>query len=358
MADIKDLLQLTENTYKRLKDSSGGQDYQLKNLNLEFIQYNKDAKSDYGGLCYFDHSNNELIIASRGTKTSKDIVTDLKAVGFRDLAVKETLADIAAKRFADKVLDKADRSGNKIKIVTSTGHSLGGRLSETILAQQHENNRNSKTSSNLEILNQSITFNGFGVYSTTKRENEEYKHVNLQVKGSLGGFSDDLVSHLKTHLGHNISINTNSNNFYSAHKISTLSRAMNNHKEIGGMQASDFIQAAKNKSDINQIVLIEPQERSQDNEKEKVQNENIDNTIMNKELILPFVGKHQGTIIIDQPGKVFQELDKSKKYIMVHDKANLDKIPQVGDHVSIDHKANGKSKVEKINSNLQKGRGR
>lgn len=49
MADIKDLLQLAENTYKRLKDPSGEHDYKLKNLNLEFIKYSKDAKSDYGG---------------------------------------------------------------------------------------------------------------------------------------------------------------------------------------------------------------------------------------------------------------------------------------------------------------------
>ena len=51
MADIRDLVQITQNTYQRLTDPTGSKDLKISG-NLDFVGYAKDERSDHGGIAY------------------------------------------------------------------------------------------------------------------------------------------------------------------------------------------------------------------------------------------------------------------------------------------------------------------
>ena len=71
MADIRDLVQITQNTYQRLTDPTGSKDLKISG-NLDFVGYAKDERSDHGGIAYYDKAKKEVVIGNRGSATARD----------------------------------------------------------------------------------------------------------------------------------------------------------------------------------------------------------------------------------------------------------------------------------------------
>ena len=51
MADIRDLVQITQNTYQRLTDPTGSKDLKISGK-LDFVGYTKDERSYHSGIAY------------------------------------------------------------------------------------------------------------------------------------------------------------------------------------------------------------------------------------------------------------------------------------------------------------------
>lgn len=351
MAKIRDLIHITQNTYQRLTDPTGSKDLKISG-NLDFVGYAKDERSDHGGIAYYDKENKEVIVGNRGSATARDwLVTDPQIV----MGVRETLADIAAKRFADKVINDLDRKNQKIETITCVGHSLGGHQSQMVLAHL----------TNIAIPNvecQSATFNSLGVHKSIKQENTEYDHVNLQVTGNgkIKFASTDLVSEIRTQLGQNFNVPLNVGNPISAHKMTTIAKMLDEYPETSKLTAKEMLKLIQQGMDINTI------EQHQNKNPLYAANQTLETTIApttleNVTLIPATPGLHTGNIISENKTQVFQQLENSQKYVVVYEKDKLDNIPNVGEKVSIRHSANSqvKSKVEKVESNDNtKNRGR
>ena len=351
MADIRDLVQITQNTYQRLTDPTGSKDLKISG-NLDFVGYAKDARSDHGGIAYYDKAKKEVVIGNRGSATARDwLVTDPQIV----LGVRETLADIAAKRFADKVINDLDRKNQKIETITCVGHSLGGHQSQMVLAHLTD-----IAIPNVEC--QSVTFNSLGVHKSLKQENTEYNHVNLQVTGNgkIAFASTDLVSEIRTQLGQNFNVPLNVGNPISAHKMTTAAKMLDEYPETSKLTAKEMLKL------IQQGMNIKTIEQHQNKNQVYAGNQTLQTTVAtaplsNVTLIPATPGLHTGNIISENKTQIFQQLENSQKYVIVHEKDKLDHIPKVGEKVSIRHNANSqiKSKVEKVEANENtKTRGR
>jgi hypothetical protein len=159
------------------KDSREGETYLnykvIKVLNLEPKILNKNKNGFYGVAL---ESNNEIIVAFRGTCTIQDWLTDIN-IGLLDNCsgqIKEAL------KFFEKVYKMP---ANKDKTLFVTGHSLGGGLAEIIGAKYNV---------------PTYTFNGLGMKSMLNNyqldKNKEYSNIKNFIS------KIDLVGNLLPHV--------------------------------------------------------------------------------------------------------------------------------------------------------------
>lgn len=95
---------------------------------FDLIRHEHDKRSDHSALAYYQESTGTLVLGHRGSATAKDwLMTDV-AIAFN---AKQTKADLAAIKFADSVIWDLNRDEKPVNTVIETGHSKGGRESQT-----------------------------------------------------------------------------------------------------------------------------------------------------------------------------------------------------------------------------------
>lgn len=163
----------------------------INNINYKVLEYYSDAKTDYQGTIYQRVDTGEIIVAHRGTETTKgDIAADY------EMATKFTNPQIPhALRLTEIALQRAEeyakRENVSIPEVSITGHSLGGALAQ-VTAYEYD----------LEAM----TFNAYGAanltYTNLDGQGKSVPHVdNGKIVNHM--MAGDVVSAGNDHLGKN-----------------------------------------------------------------------------------------------------------------------------------------------------------
>lgn len=193
MSNIKTLIAVNHNAYSALKNQN---DIEAKIGNYEFIGYKRDMKSDHGGIAYYNPEDKSVIIAHRGSATLKDWLNHNPRIALEVIGKPiETMADVSGKRFTNQILEQLDKQGNEIGLIIQSGHSLGGRISQSSLIEITEN---------LNLETKSLTFNSAPIKNPTERNYKE-DHINLKLSGG-SIYNTDLVSSFGTQLGENYKV--------------------------------------------------------------------------------------------------------------------------------------------------------
>lgn len=193
MSNIKTLIAVNHNAYSALKNKN---DIEAKIGNYEFIGYKRDMKSDHGGIAYYNPEDKSVIIAHRGSATLKDWLNHNPRIALEVIGKPiETMADVSGKRFTNQILEQLDKQGNEIGLIIQSGHSLGGRISQSSLIEITEN---------LNLETKSLTFNSAPIKNPTERDYKE-DHINLKLSGG-SIYNTDLVSSFGTQLGENYKV--------------------------------------------------------------------------------------------------------------------------------------------------------
>ena len=193
MSNIKTLIAVNHNAYSALKNPN---DIEAKIGNYEFIGYKRDMKSDHGGIAYYNPEDKSVIIAHRGSATLKDWLNHNPRIALEIIGKPiETMADVSGKRFTNQILEQLDKQGNEIGLIIQSGHSLGGRISQSSLIEITEN---------LNLETKSLTFNSAPIKNPTERDYKE-DHINLKLSGG-SIYNTDLVSSFGTQLGENYKV--------------------------------------------------------------------------------------------------------------------------------------------------------
>lgn len=193
MSNIKTLIAVNHNAYSALKNQN---DIEAKIGNYEFIGYKRDMKSDHGGIAYYNPEDKSVIIAHRGSATLKDWLNHNPKIALEVIGKPiETMADVSGKRFTNQILEQLDKQGNEIGLIIQSGHSLGGRISQSSLIEITEN---------LNLEAKSLTFNSAPIKNPTERNYKE-DHINLKLSGG-SIYNTDLVSSFGTQLGENYKV--------------------------------------------------------------------------------------------------------------------------------------------------------
>lgn len=330
MANIKQLIEANKNSYARLRNPGSDTLDELKNYNV--VKYAMDERSDHGGLAYYNPEDKTLIVAHRGSETRRDwLVTDVQiAVG-----VKETLADMAAMRFTDSVIEKLDRNGHDIDLIVQTGHSKGGRESQMCVKKLVE-------TTDIECIG--MTFNAARIHGKQKNKDIDYPSVNLRVTGG-SAFSTDVVSSFGQQLGHNVDVTLpNVKNFIQAHKLSTFDSMIETYPELSNMDIKDVMREIKKGV---QLASIEQgySGQQQNNSPQDVKSL-INHLTGTPEIRTATPGTvTKGQIVAHTQTQVVQQLGENSKFFMLHDKATLSRIPDIGTNVQIKHNKNSSLKA-------------
>lgn len=208
MANIDQLIRASSETYTALKDPK---EINTKIDDYELIQYKFDKESQHGGAAYYNPNDKSVIIAHRGSATLTDWLKHNPQIALEVIGKpRETMADVAGKRFTNNMLEMLDRQGNEIGQVIHAGHSLGGRISQHSLIEVVEN---------LKLDSKGVTFNSAPIKNPT---GNIYDHVNLQLSGG-NILNTDLVSAFGHQLGENFKVVSKEiGNPISAHLLSNF----------------------------------------------------------------------------------------------------------------------------------------
>ncbi|MFW1916219.1 hypothetical protein ACG9ZJ_21420, partial [Acinetobacter sp. ULE_I064] len=165
---------------------------------------------------YYNPNDKSVIIAHRGSATLTDWLKHNPKIAMEVIGKpRETMADVAGKRFTNSMLEMLDRQGNEIGLVIHTGHSLGGRVSQHSLIEVVEN---------LKLDSKGVTFNSAPIKNPT---GNVYEHVNLQLSGG-NMLNTDIVSAFGKQLGENYKVVSKEiNNPISAHLLSNFKHIQN-----------------------------------------------------------------------------------------------------------------------------------
>lgn len=213
MANIDQLIKASSETYTALKDPKA---ISPKIDDFELIQYKFDKETQHGGAAYYNPNDKSVIIAHRGSATLTDWLKHNPKIAMEVIGKpRETMADVAGKRFTNSMLEMLDRQGNEIGLVIHTGHSLGGRVSQHSLIEVVEN---------LKLDSKGVTFNSAPIKNPT---GNVYEHVNLQLSGG-NMLNTDIVSAFGKQLGENYKVVSKEiNNPISAHLLSNFKHIQN-----------------------------------------------------------------------------------------------------------------------------------
>lgn len=218
MANLKQLLQINQMSYTALKDINS---IQAKVDSYELVDYQFDKESNHGGIAYYNPIDKSVIIANRGSATKIDWLKNNPQILFERFGKpRETMADVAAKRFANNILERLDRENNDIKQIHTTGHSKGGRESCAALVE---------IADNLKLDVSCLTFNAAPFKNPTGKE---YNHLNLQLSGG-GILNTDIVSVLGKQLGTNYKIiSPEIHNPISAHSLNNFEHIIKAYPQL------------------------------------------------------------------------------------------------------------------------------
>lgn len=213
MANIDQLIRASSETYTALKDPKA---ITPKIDDYELIQYKFDKESQHGAAAYYNPNDKSVIIAHRGSATLTDWIKHNPQIAMEVIGKpRETMADVAGKRFTNNMLELLDRQGNDIGLVLHSGHSLGGRISQHSLIEVVEN---------LQLDSKAVTFNSAPIKNPT---GNVYEHVNLQLSGG-NMLNTDIVSAFGKQLGENYKvISKEINNPVSAHLLRNFKHIQN-----------------------------------------------------------------------------------------------------------------------------------
>ena len=213
MANIDQLIKASSETYTALKDPKA---ISPKIDDFELIQYKFDTETKHGGAAYYNPNDKSVIIAHRGSATLTDWLKHNPKIAMEVIGKpRETMADVAGKRFTNNMLEMLDRQGNEIGLVLQVGHSLGGRVSQHSLIEVVEN---------LKLDAKGVTFNSAPIKNPT---GNVYEHVNLQLSGG-NMLNTDIVSAFGKQLGENYKVVSKEiNNPISAHLLSNFKHIQN-----------------------------------------------------------------------------------------------------------------------------------
>lgn len=168
-----------------------GKERTINNINYRVLEYYSDEKTDYQGTIYQRVDTGEIIVAHRGTETTKgDIAADY------EMATKFTNPQIPhALRLTEIALQRAEeyakRENVPIPEVSITGHSLGGALAQ-VTAYEYDL--------------KAMTFNAYGAanltYTNLYGQGKSVPHVdNGKIVNHM--MAGDVVSAGNDHLGKN-----------------------------------------------------------------------------------------------------------------------------------------------------------
>lgn len=315
---IQDLINVCEDSYTVRKNP----DAQLRGIpGFELIKQEFDRVSHHGAVAYYQEQTGTLVMGHRGSATVRDwFVTDV-GIAFN---AEHTKSDLAAIRFADTVLDKLDRENKPLHVVIETGHSKGGRESQTVLRHICDQGQGL-------VKGVGLTFNSARVHKTKDQVTREYDHVNLRVTGR-SKFRSDVVSAVGSHLGENVEIhNPEVKTFIGAHLLGTVEKTVKSYK-MEGLDVRTFVQGVKNRLPLDQIINESTGEK-------RTAEEIVKSHHRFAELVGDNMKSTKGKIVGETATQSIQQLGDGSKYFKIHDKQNLTVVPKVGDDVKITYSA-------------------
>lgn len=324
---VQDLINVCHDTYKLHKNPDA---QPIGIPGFELVKHEFDRESHHSGVAYYQEQSGTLVMGHRGSATARDwLVTD---VGIA-LNAKETKSDLAAIRFAESVLDRLDRENKPVHVVIETGHSKGGRESQTVLRHICDQGQGL-------VQGVGLTFNSARVHKTKDQVTREYDHVNLQVTGG-SKFSTDAVSAWGSHLGEHVKIvNPEVKTFVGAHGMAAVEGAVKSYKNMEGLDVRNFVQGVKNRLPLDQITNENTGQKRTAEEIIKAHHQFAD-------LVGDNVRSTKGKIIGETETQSIQQLGERSKFFKIHEKRQLTVVPKVGDEVKISYSSHtAKASVE------------
>lgn len=238
---VQDLINVCHDTYT-LFDNPDAKLIGIKGFDL--IRHEHDKRSDHSALAYYQESTGTLVLGHRGSATAKDwLMTDV-AIAFN---AKQTKADLAAIKFADSVIWDLNRDEKPVNTVIETGHSKGGRESQTVL--RHLMNKGQGL---IDCVG--LTLNSACVHKTPQESSIVYDHVNLQITGG-SRFSTDVVSGWGNHLGQQVKmVNPEVSTFLGAHGMKAFDSGMKYYDNMSSLDVRKLIKGCQAGIELSKIT--------------------------------------------------------------------------------------------------------